>query len=269
MLKPFLPLVMLSFQFLAAESLSATEIIAHRGFSMRAPENTVESLNLAWQHKADSCEIDIRLTADGQIVLMHDADTKRTGGKPGLVIAESKAEDLFKLDVGSWKGESWKGVKVPTLAQALATIPEGNHRLVIEVKSGPEIIPALTKELEGMKDRAKQLVVISFNRDVVAAAKKAIPWVKVHRLSSTKDKDKNPVDLAKLIADTKADGLDGLSLSKDWPWSAEMAKQIRDAGLEMFVWTINDLELAAQLAKLGFDGITSDDPVMLREALKK
>src|SRR5690349_6499814 len=124
-------------------SLPAVDIVAHRGASFDAPENTVASAKLGWEQKADAVEIDIYLSKDGRIVVLHDADTKRTAGSVGKVV-ESTAEHLRTLDAGSWKGADWKGEKIPFLEEIIATVPEGG-RLFIEIKCGPEILPELER----------------------------------------------------------------------------------------------------------------------------
>lgn len=254
---------------LAAMSAHAVEIIAHRGFSARAPENTLGSFELAWKNQTDACELDVYLTADGKTAVIHDKDTKRTTGV-NLDVTKSKQTELTALDAGSWKGKEWANEKIPTLDQALATMPKGKQRFFIEIKCGAEIVPELKRILEPMKDRAAQLAIISFQRAAAAESKKALPWIKVYRLASGKTKDKKPTDLTQLIADTKADQLDGLDLgTADFPWDAAMVKQIRDAGFGLYVWTVNKPADAQRFAKLGVDGITTDDPVMLREALAK
>lgn len=250
-------------------SAGAVEIIAHRGYSAIAPENTLAAFRLAWEKGADACENDIHLTSDGRIVVLHDKDTQRTAGVQKIV-ATSTAAELTALDVGTWKGAQWKGETLPTLEQALETLPAEGKRFYIEIKCGPEVVPALTQVLEPMKARAAQLAVISFNGQSAAKTKAAMPWLKVYLLMSGKDKKtKQPLDLAKVIAQAKQDGLDGLDLGSDWPWSEAMVKQIRDAGLGVYVWTINKPEQAKQLAALGVDGITTDNPVMVREAIGK
>lgn len=252
-----------------AMSAHAVEIIAHRGFSARAPENTLGAFELAWKSGSDACELDVYLTADGKTAVIHDKDTKRTAGVK-LGVAVSKQAELTVLDAGSWKGKEWANEKIPTLEQALATMPQGKQRFFIEVKCGAEIVPELKRILEPMKDRAAQLAIIAFNRKAAAESKKALPWVQVYRLASGKTKDKRPTDLTQLIADTKADQLDGLDLSMaDFPWDEAMVKQIRDAGFGLYVWTVNKPADAQRFAKLGVDGITTDDPVMVREALAK
>lgn len=234
-----------------------------------APENTLSAFNLAWEKGTDACELDLYLTADHKIVVIHDKDTKRVAGVD-KVVAKSSSEDLLVLDVGSWKGARWAGEKLPTLEQALATMPVGTQRFFLEIKCGAEVVPFLQQVLEPMKKRAAQLAVIAFDRKAAAETKKAMPWLKVYRLASGRTRDKRPrTDLPQLIADTKHDGLDGLDLGADWAWDEAMVKQVRDAGLALYVWTINDPLKVPHYAKLGVDGITTDDPVMVREALAK
>lgn len=250
-------------------SSPAVEIIAHRGFSARAPENTLAAFNLAWENQTDACELDIYLTADDKVVVLHDKDTKRTGGI-SMLVAEAKAEAVMALGAGAWKGKEWESEKFPSLEQALATLPVGKQRFFIEIKTGAEIVPALTRILEPLKARASQLAIIAFKRDAAAESKKAMPWIPVYRLAGGKSKDKKkPNDLGQVIAETKEDKLDGVDLGLDWPWTEAMVKQVRDAGLGLYVWTVNKPEDVKRLAKLGVDGITTDDPVMVREALAK
>jgi len=136
------------------------EIIAHRGASHDAPENTLESVKLGWEQGADAVEIDVYLSKDGYIVVHHDGTTKKLAGVDRNVVDQTLAE-LQQLDVGAWKGDKWKGVRIPKLADVLATIPEG-RRLFVEVKCGPEIVPDLAKAFKRSGKKPKQLVVISF-----------------------------------------------------------------------------------------------------------
>lgn len=252
---------------LLSVNLSATEIVAHRGFSERAPENTVAAFNLAWEHDSDACELDLYLTKDGEIAILHDADTKRTTGV-AKIVKDSTLAELQALDAGSWKAKGYKGEKIPTLAESLKTMPVGKKRFFLEIKCGPEVVPVLAKQLKTWRLRGAQLCIIAFDRQVAQESKKALPWMKVYRLSSEKTKDKKPVDLTQLIADTKADGLDGLDLGMKWAWNEALVKQVKDAGLELYVWTVNKPADVKRFAALGVDGITTDDPVMVRAALK-
>ena len=123
----------------------AVEIIAHRGSSFLAPENTRAAASLAWQEGADAVEGDFRLSRDGQIVCIHDDTLKRTAGVDRRV-SELSLDELRQLDVGSWKAPQFTGERIATLDEMLATVPPGK-RFYVEVKCGAEIVPELARHL--------------------------------------------------------------------------------------------------------------------------
>jgi len=108
----------------AAAAEPKVEIVAHRGASFDAPENTVAAIKLAWEQKADASEFDVYLSKDGKIVVIHDATTKRTAGDD-MKVALTNLDELRKLDVGKWKNAKFAGEKIPTLEEMLATVPSG------------------------------------------------------------------------------------------------------------------------------------------------
>lgn len=262
------PALLLLLLGLAAQS-AAVDIIAHRGASHDAPENTLAAFKLGWEQGADGVELDIWLSKDGKIVCLHDADTKRTAGVAKKV-AESTLAELRALEAGAWKDAKWRGEKIPTLTEALTAIPSGK-RLVIEVKAGVEILPSLVRDLRAAGKPDAQLVIISFKHDVCAEAKRLFPKIPVLYLSSFKqDKDTgawSPL-AAELIEKAKSAGLDGLNLSHKGPLDAGFVKQTHAAGLKFYVWTVNDAEIAHKLLAIGVDGITTDRPGWLREQLR-
>lgn len=246
----------------------AVEIVGHRGASFDAPENTVAAVKLAWDQKADAAEFDVYLSKDGRIVVIHDATTKRTAGTDGKVV-ELTLDELRKLDVGTWKDVKFAGEKIPTLEEVLATVPAGK-RVFIEVKCGPEIVPELDRVLKASKLKPEQTAVISFSADVVAAAKKARPDLQAYwivSLAPKKQKPRNAEELIEKAKAIKADGLD-LSATPDILDKAFGAK-VRAAGLKLYVWTVNDAELAKKMIAAGVEGITTDKPGWLREQLVK
>ena len=252
-----------------AAQTRAVDIIAHRGASHDAPENTLAAFKLGWQQRADAVELDIWLTKDGKIVVCHDADTKRTTGTAAK-IPESNLADLRALDAGAWKAPQWKGEPLPTLAEALALVPDGK-RLVIEIKCGVEVLPELDRVLKASGKPASQLVIISFSYAVCADAKKLFPKIPVLFLSSFKQ-DKatgawTPTPDS-LIAKAKAANLDGLNLAFKGPLDAAFVRQTHAAGLKFYAWTVNDAAVAKKLLADGADGITTDRPEWLREQLR-
>ncbi|MCB1806648.1 MAG: glycerophosphodiester phosphodiesterase, partial [Candidatus Competibacteraceae bacterium] len=120
-------------------------IIAHRGASGEAPENTLAAFDLAWRQQADGIELDVRLSRDGRVMVHHDPTTKRLTGTD-LSIADSTSDALRQLDFGIWKGPEFAGQRMPVLDEVLAAAPPGKQ-VVIEIKCGPEIIPALSQVL--------------------------------------------------------------------------------------------------------------------------
>lgn len=246
----------------------ATEIIAHRGASHDAPENTLASLRLGWEQGADANELDIHQTKDGQVIVIHDGTTKRNVGVDKPVVAQTLAE-LQALDAGVWKGAQWKGEKLPTLADALATIPDGK-RMFIEIKCREEVLPALADVLRASGKKPEQLSIIGFDYETVKQAKKRFPGQRVYWIVSSKaDKKTGKVpEIDDLIAKTKAAQLDGLDLDYKFPIDAAFVGKVKGAGLALYVWTVDDAQAAQNLAKAGVDGITTNRPAWLREQLK-
>ena len=148
-----------SLLFLCHAAWSKPLIVAHRGSSFDAPENTLPAFELAWKQGADAIEGDFLLTKDNQIVCIHDGSTKRLADR-NLAVRGSTLEELRKLDVGSWKHEKFKGTRIPTIAEVFATIPKG-RKIFVEVKCGKEIIPYLVKEIGKSKLKTEQVVLIA------------------------------------------------------------------------------------------------------------
>jgi len=241
------------------------EIIGHRGASYIAPENTMASFKLGWEKGAD-VELDVYLTKDDRIVVIHDDTTKRTAGTD-MKVAESTSEELRKLDVGSFKSDQYAGEKIPFLEDVVKAIPSG-RKLFIEIKCGPEILPYL-RELLARSGKLSQIVIIGFDLNTVARSKEMIdvPTYWLRGTEKTKDTEQwIPHDL-QLIQSTKDKGLDGLDVHYAGV-TKEFADAVKAAGLKLYVWTVDDPQEAARLLRLGVDGITTNRPGWLREQLK-
>jgi glycerophosphoryl diester phosphodiesterase len=242
------------------------EIVAHRGASDEAPENTLAAFRLGWE-QAVACECDVTLTKDGKLAVIHDATTKRTAGLDRRV-AEQMLEELKSLDAGSWKGAKWAGEKIPALPEVLEIMPEGK-RLFIEVKGGPEALPELERVLGAFPGKAPRVVIIGFGYDTMVQARKRFPKVAVFWISGSKADKKTgqALDLDGLIAKARAGGLDGLDLEKGFPIDAAFVAKVRAAGLKLYTWTVDDAATARAEAAAGVDGITTNRPQGLRREL--
>ena len=148
---------------------------AHRGASGQAPENTLGALNRALALGADMAEIDVRLTADGRLAVIHDATLERTTDGQGPVGALTMAE-LKRLDAGAWFGPEWTGERIPELGEVL-DLARGKFRLNIELKPDHRREPMLDELLRRLASHAGagRCVVTSFDADLVDELKARAP----------------------------------------------------------------------------------------------
>jgi len=243
---------------------AAPEIIAHRGASHFAPENTLASFKLAWEKKADGIEGDFYLTKDGEIVCMHDPTTKRTTGID-LLIKDSTYEQLKKLDAGKWRGEKWKGEKIPTIGEILSIIPV-DKKLYLEVKCGPEIILPLKKQIAKTGAKPKQVTIISFNSKVIAESKKLMPECEALWLVGVNEKEgKLSLAIDEIVDTLKKINADGLDVNAHPLIDKTFTDALKSNNFSFCIWTVNDLKTAAKYEKLGVDAITTDNPELLKK----
>lgn len=252
--------------------VSAQIIVGHRGASFDAPENTLAAFHEAWTQLADGVEGDFYFTKDGHIVCIHDADTERTGGRK-LKVADSTLAELRTLEYGGWKAEKYRGEPIPTFAEVLAAVPP-EKTFVIELKTGPEIIPLLKSELNRLQPDRARLLIIAFDKATCAASKAQIPDVRVHWLTGYKQNKVTGVwhPTLKEVADglklSQADGL-GTQANRNIV-TPEFLKQLRAGGMREFhVWTVDDPADAVYFRDQGAVGITTNRPAFLREHLAK
>ncbi|MDO9466215.1 MAG: glycerophosphodiester phosphodiesterase [Thiobacillus sp.] len=249
----------------AARSTPAS--IAHRGAADDAPENTLAAFKLAWQQGADGIEGDFHLTRDGEIVCIHDADTRRTAGQ-ATKVAEATLAELRRLDVGSWKGEPWRGARIPTLGEVLATVPAGKQ-VFIEIKCGPEILPALKAAFAGSGLQSGQAIVMSFDAKVIAEAKRLLPQLKALWLTDFKaDPETGVRPTATAILQTlEKTGADGVGCRAHPVVDQVFMQTLRTAQKEVHLWTVDDVPTAKRYLQLGADSLTSNRAGWLKQQL--
>ncbi|MDZ7331106.1 MAG: glycerophosphodiester phosphodiesterase family protein [candidate division KSB1 bacterium] len=242
--------------------------IAHRGESYDAPENTLAAINLAWQRNVDAVEIDVHLSRDHHIVVIHDSHTGRLDGQFRRVRNLSLAE-LKRLDAGSYRGSQWEHERIPTLREVLSTVPV-SKKLLIEIKSGPAILKPLRRELDETDLSSEQIQLIGFDLGVMAQAKKLFSELKIFWVRDIRYFDwlaNWRSELQRLIDRAVLAHLDGLDISYWKTIDASFILQVKSAGLTLYVWVVNELEAAKDLIAAGVDGITSDRAYWLAQQL--
>jgi glycerophosphoryl diester phosphodiesterase len=256
-----------------SSSLPAAEpmIVAHRGASYDAPENTMAAFKLAWEQKADGVEGDFYLTSDGRVVCTHDGNTKRVAGEK-LIVEESTLAELQALDVGSWKDPKFADERMPTLEDVLAATPEGK-KVFIELKSHAKVVPPMLEIIKKSNVPLENLVVISFHRDVIKACHEQLPELKSHWLTDYKESKEGEGDwrpsaqsVIETLRETGAWGLG--SQANGQHFNADFIAALRDAGFKEFhVWTVDKAKTARHYRELGTWSITTNRPGWLREKL--
>jgi glycerophosphoryl diester phosphodiesterase len=234
------------------------KIIAHRGASYMAPENTVASAKLAWKYKADAVECDIWLSKDTMIICSHDANTKRTTGQD-LIISETSSVVLRTLNAGSFMDEKYRGQKLPFLSELIKTVPAGKE-LVIEIKCGSEVLPFLKREVS-MDKKNRIFTLICFDLQTIVEAKKVFPGNSCYWLCSKSDQ------LEANLSKVSEAGLKGVSLHYSII-DEKVMKLAKELGLEVYAWTIDDPDEVKRLIALGVKGITTNRPGWILEQVE-
>ena len=242
-------------------------IVAHRGASAEAPENTLAALRRAWELGAESCEIDVRVTRDGHVVLIHDETTKRTsGGTTELPVAATTLAALRDVDVGAWKDARFAGEGIPTLAEAIAATPPG-RMLFVEVKTGAADADVIAKAVLAADPRARgvTLALQAYDADALAAVAERLPGVEAYwTVDAPTDGDGRvlpyPAELVRVAAGRRFTGVAVDQRGADDAFVAAVA----EAGLLLDVWTVNDAGGIQAWRHKGARWIETDHPELGR-----
>jgi len=219
-----------------------------------APENTLVAYEKALELGAIAAETDLHLSGDHHVILMHDSDLNRTTSGVGEV-SDKTLEELGALDAGGWFGEEFAGEPVATLA-ALLELAHGRMALCLEIKGGLGIEHRI-RDLVDARDQRTEVVMFSFEADKIALAKALMPDVPALYLATGEGEpcrySPDVVDDAVRI-EVDALGFDHVSLER------ELVDAAHQAGLVVFVYTVNSESDARRAVALGVDGIISDVP---------
>ncbi len=244
---------------LFAKAAGRPLISAHRGFSAAAPENTIRALEAALAAGADVAEVDLRMTRDGQLVLMHDRSVDRTTDGRGRV-SELSLDEIRGLDAGAWFKPEFAGARVPTLEEALRW-SAGRLGFLLELKEYPERQPAFVDQLiatiEGCAAEGFVLVA-GFDHVTLAEVKRRRPSWPIEMIYHCRLAD--PAHAARACGAALA------SLEPEFclPWDVEV---LHAAGIAVLT-TVLSVEHGRELSRMGVDFFESDDVRLAVEAAR-
>lgn len=228
--------------------------IAHRGYSIEAPENTLPAYRLAKEKGFDYGECDVAFTKDGVAVLLHDSSIDRTSNGEGEIV-DLTYEELLQYDFGSWFSNDYGGLKIPTFEEFLDLCKDINLKPYIELKaSGSYTKEQITSLVHMVEEKGMEEIStwISFNYDYLLYVKEADETARLGYLSNKFSDD--VVEKTKNLRTGKNDVFLDLEFTKTLSWSIEKCKK---ENIPVEVWTV-DIEILILLMNPYISGVTSD-----------
>lgn len=231
------------------------KIYAHRGFSGEYPENTMLAFEKAIEEGADGIELDVHLSRDGEVMIIHDEALKRTAGRDGVVSDYTRSE-LEKISAGKTKDDSFGFTPIPSLEEYLAFMAEHRDRVSnIELKTAPVYYPGIEEKALALVDRfdlRKNIIWSSFNWLSVLKMKKLAPEMEAGLLF-----EGMPLyNMAPLFSDFKLEYFHPSfgNLSDD------IVEGFHKGGIGLNVWTVNEEEKMAVCQRWGIHGLITNYP---------
>jgi glycerophosphoryl diester phosphodiesterase len=243
------------------DASARTRVIAHRGFSGAAPENTIAAVKAAIELGADMAEIDVTLTADGHIVVIHDETLDRTTNGSGEVFRYSLAE-LQQLDAGSWFDPSFAGERIPTLDEVLSEVDD-RILLNVEIKSEAVERGVVSKVASEIREHrmVDQVVVSSFSPTALQELHSSAPEIRTAVLYNTKFHKGQ--DAVEIVNDLEASVFN----IKRQRLTRKMLRRCRENEIPVGIYTVNKPRRMRRLVKKGIDAIFTDHPDRLIDVL--
>lgn len=239
------------------------KVIGHRGAAAYAPENTLEGIHTAADMGVEWVELDVKLTRDNVPVIFHDETLDRTTNGSGNM-KDTDYEDLKQLEAGSWYADSFTGIKIPTLEEAVDILLERGLGLNLEIKPCPgrekETAEAALDVLSQIWDDHDKVLISSFQHVSLEAARDvANDWARGLLMPS--EWPENWKDLADYL-DVTTMNISNTDLEREM-----LENIIDDLDMPVLVYTVNDPDRARQLQGWGADTFFSDNPDVILENL--
>lgn len=229
------------------------QLIAHRGASGYAPENTMAAFRLALEMGAQAIELDVHQTRDMQLVVTHDEDLKRVGRTKARV-KDLTLADLSKVDVGSWFDPCFSNERIPTLSEVFDLV-EGRAELHVELKKGSRLYPGIEQRLTELIERRKawtSTLVSSFDHAALFSVRALDARARIGYLLGLTGMKTAYREMGEL----KAESLNMSARQAD----ARKVKECKARGLRTLVYTVNTRKELGRLDKLGIDGVFTNFP---------
>jgi glycerophosphoryl diester phosphodiesterase len=287
--------------YTAGAPYGEVDVIAHRGASAYAPENTLAAFELAIEMKAHWFELDCTLTKDGEVLVIHDDDLKRTTNREGVVAKLTLAE-MREADAGTWFGKDFASERLPTLGEAL-DLAKGRIGVYIEIKDSANddaledkllalvegdtpLLPRHEAQIfelieeSGSRNREltrkviaevrkrnmePQVVIHSLSPVVCAVAIIEAPEIRIELVAYSSESD--PKVWPRYLRWEKLLGADGFNIELDLA-SKELVERLQGKGKTVAVWTVNEPEDLSRLVDMGVDAIITNKPDLCLEILK-
>ncbi|WP_030593690.1 glycerophosphodiester phosphodiesterase family protein [Streptomyces anulatus] len=260
----------------APERQTAPVVVAHRGASGYAPENTLAAADAADALGIDWVENDVHRTRDGELVVLHDTNLKRTTDveqvfpdRAPWAVKDFTAAELAKLDAGSWFGTQFTGARVPTLTQFLHRLERNRQKLLLEIKS-PATYPGIERDIirvlgrSGWLDRShvrNRLVIQSFGAESVKKVHALRPDITTGFLGTPA-----VADLPSYAAFTDQINPSYATIGADYVAAVHRLKGPHGKRLRVNTWTVNKAADAVKARDYGVDGIITNFPDVVRDA---
>jgi glycerophosphoryl diester phosphodiesterase len=261
----------------ADQAAERPTVIAHRGASAYAPENTLAAIDKAAELGIDWVENDVQRTKDGELVVLHDDSLARTTdveevfpGRAPWKVKDFTAAEIARLDAGSWFSPAHAGARVPTLEQYVQRVERHHQKLLLEIKN-PALYPGMERQTlkvlsnEGWLDRQHltgRLIVQSFSADSVRTVHTLKPGVKTGFLGTP-----SVTDLPEYARFADQINPSYNTVSTGYVSTVHTFTGPHGRPLEVFTWTVDDAETARRVAGFGVDGIITNKPDVVRDAV--
>ncbi len=265
----FLPLKMGQALGSLAHSLNTqknVQVIAHRGFSSKAPENTMAAIKEAFLSGVSHIEIDVQLSKDGEVILFHDSSLDRTTNGYGKV-AYKTLKELKSLDAGSWFSSQFKGEKIPTLEEVLEWLPQEGVTLIIEVKSTKGIFGIESKIASLLQKSGKghQVWLKSFDKSVLYKFEKLVPeipkvFVFVAHTETLGITLGTSLDWSDLFKELKSINVSYLQ-PHSFFLTKSLSRKLKGQGFKLIAWGVNSKRRLNQMVDRKVDLIETDYPL--------